>query len=267
MSRRVPSLSVLLLTEDSGTDAFATLQKLARELLKQVDEYVQTQPEKIAFEPLRSKEALQALHGNIWKSDKKRDHGRQVELVRTIATQLLLENGWAFFHFDGDRSWADRGSSENVAKFRARVWERVRLLIQMKLDEQEKQAGRVPVAKALEARATQRMSRLKQVVPFYSIEAWLFQNTQEAIRLCELHYEGLDVERFQQWMLDRGSLDEVVKPKAVVCLGSKHNLELASQGFPTREARAAGKSFDAVVQELVQDAELREALRRTYAHE
>jgi hypothetical protein len=258
---------VLLLTEDSGTDAFAIFQKLAKELLKQVDEHVQTQPEKLTFEPVRSKEALQALHGNIWKSDKERDYGRQVELVRTLATQLLLDNGWAFLHFDGDRDWAERDSSENVTKFRSRVWERVRLLIQMTLEEQERKAGRTPVPKDLDARATQRMSRLKQVVPFYSVEAWLFQNTQEAIRLCEAHYEGRDVERFRQWQLDRGALDEVVKPKTEVCLGAKHNLELASRGFPARAARDAGKSFNAAVQVLAQDAELLEALQRTYSRE
>jgi hypothetical protein len=260
----MPCLSVLLLTEDSGADAFALFQRLAKELLKQVDASVQTQPEVLAFEPVRSKEALQALHANVWKSDKKNDHGKQVELVRTLATQLLLENGWAFFHFDGDRAWADRDSSENNSKFKARVWEKVRLLIQMKLEEQEKQGGKASVSKDTEARATQRMSRLKPVVPFYSIEAWLFQNTRAAVQLCERHYGGRDAEQFQQWERDRTALDEVLKPKEQTCLGAKHNLELASNSFPTRELQAAGKSFAAVVQALSQDVELREALSRTY---
>jgi hypothetical protein len=126
--------------------------------------------------------------------------------------------------------------------------------------------GRAATPQELEARAKQRMSRLKQVVPFYSIEAWLFQNTQEAIRLCQEHHGGRDAARFQQWEQDRAALDEVLKPKAEVCLGAKHNLELASNGFPAREARAAGKSFAAIIQALCQDAELCEALRRTYIH-
>ena len=54
MSRPRPCLSVLMLTEDSGAEAFATLQRLIKELLKQVDEFVQTQPEMLAFEPVRS---------------------------------------------------------------------------------------------------------------------------------------------------------------------------------------------------------------------
>ncbi|WP_224244072.1 hypothetical protein [Hyalangium gracile] len=267
MNRRAPCLSILLLPEDSGADAFDTLQRLVKELLKQVDEHVQTQQDKITFEPVRNKEALQALHANVWKSTKLRDRNKQVELVRTLATQLLLENGWAFFHFDGDRTWKDRDSSENVTKFKEQVWVKVRQLIQSKLEEWEKKEGRRPESAALEARATQRMERLKQTVPYYSIEAWLFQNTTEAIRLCETHYSRRDVEQFRKWELDRQALDEVVKPKESVCLGAKHNLALATQGFPAREVRSAGKSFAAVVQALSQDAEFCEALKRTYSYE
>lgn len=267
MNRRTPCLSILLLTEDSGSDAFDTFQRLVKELLKQVDEHVQTHQDKITFEPVRNKEALQALHANVWKSPKQRNHNKQVELVRTLATQLLLENGWAFFHFDGDRAWKDRSSSENRKTFEEVFCEKVRLLIQLELEKREKKEGRKPDTAALAAQAKRHMERLKQIVPYYSIEAWLFQNTSEAIRLCETHYNRRDVEQFQKWEQDRPALDEVPQPKKFVCLGAKHNLELASQGFPAREVRGAGKSFDAVAHALSQDAELCEALRRTYTCE
>jgi hypothetical protein len=267
VNRRAPCLSILLLPEDSGSDAFDTFQRLVKELLKQVDEYVQTQPDKITFEPVRNKEALQALQPSVWKSTKPRERNKQVDLVRTLATQLMLENGWAFFHFDGDRVWKDRGSSENAAKFKEIIWKSVRERIRSTLEEREKKEGRKPDIAALETRATRQMERLKQVVPYYSIEAWLFQNTAEAVRLCETHYSSRDVEQFCEWEQDRPALDEVMKPKESVCLGAKHNLALASQGFPAREARGAGKSFAAVVQALSQDAELCEALRRTYSYE
>jgi len=81
--------------------AFETLRALAKELLKQVDEYVQTN--RISFEPVRNELALQALHANLWKSTKPRDRQKRVELIRTLATQVLLEDGWVLFHFDGDR--------------------------------------------------------------------------------------------------------------------------------------------------------------------
>ena len=111
------------------------------------------------------------------------------------------------------------------------------------------------------------MERLKQAVPYYSIEAWLFQNTSEAIQLCETHYSGRDAEQFRAWEQDRPALDEVVKPKESVCLGAKHNLALASKSFPARQVRGTGKSFAAVIQALSQDAELCEALKRTYSYE
>ncbi|MFY0581832.1 hypothetical protein ACN28S_52940 [Cystobacter fuscus] len=185
-----------------------------------------------------------------------------MELIRTLATQVLLEDGWVLFHFDGDRPWGTRDSSENVAKFQTLVWASVRELVVLKFAEQRD--GSTP--QALEARARVRMTRLKTVVPFYSIEAWLFQNTHEAIRISQESYSGRDVEQFQAWAQDRTTLDEVLKPKEAVSLGAAHNLDLASNGFPTREVHAAGKSFAAVVDALKQDGELRDALARTYTH-
>jgi hypothetical protein len=260
VSQAATCLSVLVLTEDSGTKAFETLRSLAKELLKQVDEYVQTN--KISFEPVRNELALQALHANVWKSTKAKDRQKQVELRRTLATQVMLEDGWVFFHFDGDRAWSARESSENVTKFQSLIREKVRELVLTKLSEQ--QGG--SASQQLDAQADARMARLKTVVPFYSIEAWLFQNTREAIRLCQERYGGRDVDQFQAWAQDRAVLDEVLKPKDAVCLGAAHNLELASNGFPTREVRAGGKSFAAAVEALNQDSELLEALARTYAY-
>jgi hypothetical protein len=254
-------LSVLLLPEDSAKNAFETFRSLAKELLKQVDEYVQTN--KISFEPVRNELALQAIQPSVWKSTKAKERQKQVELIRTIATQVMLEDGWVLFHFDGDRSWSSRESSENVEKFRKLVCDKVRELVVLKLTEQHRNDIS---PQEIEIRARARMNRLKTVVPFYSIEAWLFQNTREALRLCQERYGGRDVEQFQVWAQDRGALDEVLKPKDAVCLGAAHNLDLASNGFPTREVRAVGKSFEAVVQSLSQDAELRQALAQTYAY-
>lgn len=253
-------LSVLLLSEDRSTGAFEVLRSLAKELLKQVDEHVHTH--RVTFEPLREEQALHALHGNIWKSTSPRDRAKQVALFRSIATQLLLENGWVLFHFDGDRPWADRESSENTRKFKEIVLKNVLLLVEQTLQGQT--PGQREAQRANAERARERLRRLKVVVPFYSIEAWLYQNTREALRLCEEHHGGRDEERFHQWAADRAALDEEVKPKEQVCLRDKHNPALASRSFPAREVHAVGKSFAAVVLALSEDAELCEALRRTY---
>ncbi|WP_147443657.1 hypothetical protein [Corallococcus sicarius] len=260
-------MSILLLTEDSGSEAFETFKKLAKEILKQVDEHTQTQPTRLSFEPVRNEAALRALQANVWKSDKARDRPKQVELVRTLATQLLRETGWALFHFDGDRTWAERSSSENVDKFKQLVCDKVQLLILDHLTQKARQEKKPVAQHEVEAQVLRKMARLKRVVPFYSIEAWLFQNTQEAIRLCDLHHGGRDAERFRQWEQERSAIDEVSKPKDQVCLGAKHNQALASVGFPTREAYGAGCSFAAVVDYFNQDEELRKALQQTYTSE
>lgn len=262
MSRTTRCLSVLLLTEDSGTKAFETMRSVTKELLKQVDEHVQTH--KVSFEPLRDNElALQGSHGSVWKSTKARDRQKQVELIGTIATQVMLEDGWVLFHIDGDTVWSSREASENAEKFPKLISEKVRALIELRLSKSQSNSTPQQIA----AQASARVTRLKPVVPFYSMEAWLFQNTDEAIRLCQTHYNGRDVDQFQTWSSDRTALDELPKPKEAVCLGAAHNLELASHGLPAREVRAAGKSFAATVEALSQDAELCADLARTYSIE
>jgi len=264
VSRAAPCLSMLLLTEDAGADSFETFRHVVKDLLKQVDEYVQTHERKIVFEPMRRKDVLQVVQANNWKSKGSRYLRNRVDLITLMAIQLELPNGWVFFHFDGDRRWSASASSENRQKFMELIWEPVRLKIQERL------VGRMPEmatrTEEVKKYAEARMARLKTVVPFYSIESWLFQNTREALRLCQERYGGRDVEQFEAWAQDRGALDEVLKPKEAVCLGASHNLDLASNGFPTREVRAAGKSFEATVQSLSQDAELRQALAQTYAY-
>ncbi|WP_147442664.1 hypothetical protein [Corallococcus interemptor] len=232
--------------------------------MKQVDAYTQTQPARLSFEPVRSAEALRALHANVWKSEKARDRRHQVELVRTLATQLLRDHGWAFFHFDGDRPWSERSSSENVAKFSQLIEAKVYTLIVEQFSTRATRAATPVAQQEVEAQARQRMNRLKRIVPFYSIEAWLFQNTRVAIRLCERHYGGRDADQFQRWEQERHTLDEVRKPKEQVCLGAKHNSALASEAFPARDVHAAGCSFASVVDKLCQDEELRKALQQTY---
>jgi hypothetical protein len=150
-----------------------------------------------------------------------------------------LPNGWVFFHFDGDRPWSASASSENRQKFKELNWEPVRLKIQERLVERKREMA----------------TRTEEVKSY---------DTRKAIRLCQERYGGRDVEQFQAWAQDRTALEEVLKPKEAVCLGAAHNLELA--WFPTREVRAAGRSFAAIVEVLSQDSALREALAQTYAY-
>lgn len=100
-------------------------------------------------------------------------------------------------------------------------------------------------------------------MPFYSIEAWTYQNTRHAKKICQEKYGGRDVKRFDEWERDRAKLDEVEKPKARTCLGSKHNQELAENAFPHREA-CASKSLAAAVDTMGACEHLVAALRETW---
>ncbi len=109
-----------------------------------------------------------------------------------------------------------------------------------------------------------RMARLRRLTPFYSVEAWLYQNTVEARRLCEASC-GRHVGRIQGWEAARGEIDEIERPKEALCIGASHNCALATRGFPADAAFAVEKSYTAAVEHLLACAELGDALARTCA--
>lgn len=243
-------LSILILSEDGGKHAHKTVVALAKRMLRVVDEHCQIHDER-AFEPPEDEAALIA-RGNRWKSTNPRDRQKVVSLVRSIATKLAEEAGMVMFHVDGDRPWSQRYTSENRQKLDDIILTRVRALLAGKHREWSIED------------IDRRMQRLFILMPFYSIEAWLYQNTSHAIRICQEQYGGRHVERFQEWQANRALLDEVEQIKDAICLGDKHNLELASSAFPHEVVFLAGTSFAAAVDALCACHELRAALARTY---
>ena len=239
-------LSLLILTEDSGEAGYSTILALTREMLHLVDPDARL--DSIDFEPIDNEEARRALRGNAWTGEKLDAHYNSTALARSIATKLLEDDGLVLFHIDGDQRWSDRKDSTNLKKFRKSFEVRIRQLLTDKLGNR----------KAIEAR----MSRLVILTPFYSIESWLYQNTEAAIRLCRKHHRGKDVDRFAAWRADRRKLDEEIKPKDQVCFKDRYNRELAASGFPAAEVHAAGKSFKHAVEALRKCAYLVAGLAR-----
>lgn len=225
---------ILLLTEDSGADAHDTHEALLRALLRDLGPG--HDPRRIHVEPADAAQKS-AMRGNAWDSTRKEDHPRRVALVRSIATRICQSSqSFVVFHYDGDRAWADEANCPRRAVFGRLIRTAVSQLIPTRYDSTAR------------ARA---MSRLIELVPFYSVEAWLYQNTHTATRICRTTCGGRDVERFEAWAKDRAILDEVSKPKEETVLGDKHNRELATDGFPTKAVLAVGKSFSAARQSLV----------------
>ena len=196
-------LSLLILTEDSASDSHETITAVVKKMLQIIVQNTQTH--RIEFEPQNNKAAI-AMHGNRWKSRQPRDHQKLVDLYRIIATKLVEGNsdhpGFVLFHFDGDCSWANRFSSENSNRFAEFTNRYIRPLVEGALTK-----------KGISHELEGRMKRLYAITPFYSIEAWLYQNTSEALRICDNNC-GRHKDQIRSWEADRGSLDEVVSPKS-----------------------------------------------------
>lgn len=252
------STLILLLGEDGARDAHARLRALAGNILGFMDRRARL--DRITWEPPTDALAKGALRANKWKSTDRRDEPRIVELVRTIATYILDPmNGFVFFHYDGDRTWKLRSKSDNAAKFQKVIVARVQNLVWSRLS-QKGMTGQ-----ALDAEVASRMSRLQTMVPFYSIEAWLYQNIDEAKRICREEYRDRDLDQFEKWAMDRTLLDEVECPKERSCLRDQHNLDLARNGFPTGVVYEVGKSFAATVDALQSCSVLLETLANSYS--
>ena len=101
--------------------------------------------------------------------------------------------------------------------------------------------------------------------PFRSIEAWLYQNLSTAIDICRREHGGRHVSDLQGWQDRRGEIDELPAPEKAVCLGKVFNLELATRGYPAREAYEVKKIVCRERGSPLGCSALRRALERTRA--
>ncbi|WP_437735651.1 hypothetical protein [Sorangium sp. So ce1335] len=204
------------------------------------------------------------MRGNLWKSRNPFDRQKIVLLGRAIAAKLIEDPiGFVAFHVDGDRRWADRASSENVVKFAEFVSTYVQPGVHNALRRQRARHALPATDEDIAQAGAAALTRLLRLTPFRSIEAWLYQNTAEARRLCQATC-GRHVEKIDRWASDRGALDELDDPKAELCLGSEHHLDLAQRAFPADEVFRANKSYAAAVIGLLDCSDLCAALARTH---
>lgn len=254
-----PKLTVLLLTEDSADGAHATLEALIKKAFRILVPTCQTHAERMLFEPANDT-ARALMSGNLWKAGKLQgrpqagaSRHRLIDLVRTIVTKVLERDppGFVVFHVDGDRPWGQRDQSENVEKFEAIVLASVRTALS--------------TVHADDPTAIERaLSRIHLFVPFYSMEAWLYQNLSEARRIgAELGHPPDLIGAIEAWEADRTALDELRDPKGATCLGSKYNRRLATTAWPAREVYELDRSFTAAVDGLLACADLGVALEAT----
>jgi len=109
-------------------------------------------------------------------------------------------------------------------------------------------------------------SKLIRLVPFYCIEAWLFQNTMAARRLLKKtgRCRPADSALLDAWKADPSLLDDLFKPKEQICMGARFNKELASSAFPAAKVEGVRRSFALVVDSMRACQPLVDALRMTW---
>jgi hypothetical protein len=227
-------ISIVVLPEDSAKDACEILQELVKKMLYLLD---QTAPldsrEKIRLEP-STPAARTAFRGNGWQSLRERQ--KRVDLSQYIQSQLRRSDaeGFVILHMDGDRPYQQ--SQHGTDSANQRVFTEL-LVPGLRLALQDR---------------PELLERILLIVPFYSIEAWLYQNTSEALRLYAQHYRThqADIAQFQQWRQQPELLDEVNQPKGAVSIADRFNLELASRSFPAQRVFDVRKSFYQSVERL-----------------
>jgi len=234
----------LVFTEDGSKGALATLEALTKKLLRHIDPRCETH--RIRFEP-GNDDAREILIANQFKNPR---HGRRRQLYRYVATQLTIENRFIVHHVDADRTWGTRDTnpSENAAAIQRDIIDHVRKVLCERFSDEE---------------IDRRLTRFFRLVPYWEIEAWLYQNTGQALSFCKHRPDCRCAALLAAWKTDRGLLDEQPHPSDLLCFGKHHNKALV-QGFPTAEVVAAGKSLAAAVDAMFACDALLDAIERTY---
>ncbi len=197
-----------LLSEDKNPQSLGALRALVRKLVLPFEE--DGRVERVSFGTEET--ARPILRGNNWRSGKAQHEPQKRDLIRFLASEVERGN-FVLFHHDGDVAWSAR-PSPIVAQFDA-----LRVRVEQLL------AGKKPAL--TKAEVTTHVGRLIECVPYYSIEAWVYQATERAAHLCNEHHAGKDADKFIAWANDRPSLDEQLKPKEATCLRDQHTEALA----------------------------------------
>jgi len=226
--------SVLLLTEDGSKHAPTVLELLTRRLFRHLDDRCDTS--RINFEP-PDPEARSMFTGNAWM-EHRRD---RVRVHNYVAQKLHNDRGFVVHHVDADQTWQQyttQTPKPQVTKLDSLLLTPVRKILHA--DYKKRAPDNSDAARTAEVEA--RMVRFFRLVPCWEIEAWLYQNTERALRLCKQRSTCRCEELLAQWRADRRLLDEQDNPSDQLCLGKDHNKELA-QGLPVAEVYAASKPW------------------------
>lgn len=222
-------ISALILTEDGSKFMPETLQRVCGTIFDFIVPRCAVDA-CVSFRPTSDNERA-AMTANSWRSSKSRDQPRLLSLCRSIATHLLRDDGFVFFHFDGDAIWGLE-SSATLTKYDAQIVGKVREIIRGHM--QKTRGG------DCSAVVDYAMRKLIHIAPFYSIESWLYANTTVLRTLCRISPE---VEaHLTAWERDLSELDRAQMPKTLAPIDTAHHPTLAAK-LPINRLVELGTSF------------------------
>lgn len=242
-----PPVLVCRLYSEDRADAkreFGTLEQIVRGMLLFVEEHARSK--RIDFKPIAAR-----VSGPCWKSARSKETGtrrNRTLLLQNIATELARGHV-VFFHVDGDCIWKEHR--------RAPVWDDLERFRQnLRAVAAQHKIGHLDENLVNEA--------FLAVVPFYSIESWLFACTEQLRRHTS---DPEDLKCIAAWAADLGALDEVHRIKLTLSIEDQRNHELARH-IPAAALFAAGKSYADTVERVRKSpriqAGLAETLRRDW---
>jgi hypothetical protein len=232
-----------MFTEDGSRRARDTMFAFVTHAARQAAPLCQTHKLKVA--PGDRAFEKHVVFGNNWRSHRPDDQRAKVVLRQYIATSIARARSLVFFHFDGDVPWGRRSACLTLMQFKDEILDKVELILQ--------RSG------LSAAEASRCLQRIVSVIPFYSIEAWVYQNTKGVTDLCRKHCGHRHTHHtrvYREWQSKPEVLDELDKPKTRCCLGSRHNHDLVSRDFPWERLNQARKSFVQFVEDLKNRAEV-----------
>lgn len=253
MTGVAPGIALLLLSEDKEPVSGDTLVPLVRAGLRIRVPGLRVNRVRIERP---GEELARAAQSTNWKREDAKGHRLRTTLYRYIASHVLQDApaGFVVYHIDGDRPWSSHPGSENTRKFASNLVAGVRReIVSMKPQLASDDVDR-------------RVARLRPFVPFYSIEAWLYQNLPqlEAIASADARRGGEMRATLADWRANPHLIEELEQPKTSI-FGPHHNVRLAQNDWPAAEVYARGQSYRRSVDGLGACADLDEHLRRLSA--
>ncbi|MCP4137822.1 MAG: hypothetical protein GY754_43070 [bacterium] len=167
------TLKIIVVTEDSSKDSFGVLKNIINSILKNTTENFQSQVLEYEYPDKHT----DVMNGNRWQEKRPREFSKKItDFKRQITSYLMEEYTYIFWHFDGDQKWKDSKEGArctHISKF-------------------QKFFG--PISEQVSGA----MEKVLFITPFYSIESWLYQNTQKLKKLKE---KTDDIQKTAPWIL------------------------------------------------------------------